>query len=55
MHIVNTNYTGLGTGMTVGQAWLLDDVISLVSFLPLFLVLEDSWCLIADRLTKDQA
>jgi hypothetical protein len=22
---------GLGAGMTVGQAWLLDDVISLVS------------------------
>jgi hypothetical protein len=24
---------GLGAGMTVGQAWLLDDVISLVSLL----------------------
>jgi len=25
---------GLGAGMTVGQAWLLDDVISLVSTRP---------------------
>ncbi|KZP13422.1 scavenger mRNA decapping enzyme [Athelia psychrophila] len=30
VHIVNAGYTGLGTGMIVGQAWLLDDVISLL-------------------------
>lgn len=39
VHIVNASYTGLGTGMTVGQAWLLDDVISLVSILSFFLTL----------------
>jgi hypothetical protein len=35
VHIVNANYMGLGAGTTVGQAWLLDDVISLVSAPPL--------------------
>jgi len=33
VHIVNANYTGL-MGMTVGQAWLLDDVISLLELDP---------------------
>lgn len=30
VHIVNTNYQG-GWGLTIGQAHLLDDIISLVS------------------------
>ncbi|KIM76229.1 hypothetical protein PILCRDRAFT_653612 [Piloderma croceum F 1598] len=30
VHIANATYMGLGAGMTVGQAWLLDDVISLL-------------------------
>lgn len=35
VHVVNANFVGLGLGMTVGQAHLLDDVISLVSaYLP---------------------
>jgi len=34
VHIVNANYMGLGAGMTVGQAWLLDDVISLLELDP---------------------
>jgi hypothetical protein len=32
VHIVNANYQAGMTGMTVGQAHLLDDIISLVSF-----------------------
>lgn len=31
VHIVNANYEGVGMGMAVGQAHLLEDVISLVS------------------------
>jgi len=31
VHIVNVNFEGGMLGMTVGQAHLLDDVISLVS------------------------
>jgi len=34
VHIVNANYMGLGAGMTVGQAWLLDDIISLLDLDP---------------------
>lgn len=30
VHVVNANFVGLGLGMTVGQAHLLDDVISLL-------------------------
>lgn len=32
VHIVNANYQGAMLGMSVGQAHLLDDIISLVSF-----------------------
>ncbi len=32
VHIVNVNFEGGILGMTVGQAHLLDDVISLVSY-----------------------
>ena len=32
VHIVNANYQGAMLGMSVGQAHLLDDIITLVSF-----------------------
>ena len=32
VHIVNANYQGAMLGMSVGQAHLFDDIISLVSF-----------------------
>ena len=48
VHIVNANYVGLA-GMSVGQAHLLDDIISMVSHVHNFVYQP---CLLTDRSTQ---